>query len=156
MTWVLVIKYNNQTGFDQKDLDMINSITTNNPLMKDRKLHHHPFRKKQPIESLNLKALSEQESRFKEFTATPFGTLDSWSSRLFPPKNITTLPQGEGGRSTKTAISIDDDTTIATLANTVSNLQRSVEQLTKEMAAIGNKVAKEETRGDIIAVKLIH
>jgi chromosome segregation ATPase len=34
------------------------------------------------------------------------------------------------------------------------NLQRSVERLTKEMAAIGNKVAKEESRGDIIAMKI--
>jgi hypothetical protein len=54
----------------------------------------------------------------------------------------------------KTAISIDDDTTVATLADTVLNLQRSVERLTKEMAAVGNKVAKEESRGDIIAVRI--
>jgi hypothetical protein len=153
-TWVLVMKYNNQTGFVQEDLKKIDSIIANNPLMKDQKLQHHPFRKKQPIESLNLTALSGQENRFKDFTATPFNTTDSWSNRLFPPRNITTASRGAGGRSTKTAVSFDDDTTVATLTDTVKNLQRSLERLTKEMAAIGNKVAKEESRGDIIAVKI--
>ena len=152
-TWVLVMKYNNQTGFDQTDLDKIDSIITNNPTMTGRKLHHNPFRKKQPIESLNLTALSGQESRFKNFTATPFSTTDSWSSRLFPPRNITTSPRG-GGRSNKTAISIDDDTTVATIADTVSNLQRSVDKLTTQMATLENKVVKEETRGEIITVKI--
>jgi uncharacterized coiled-coil protein SlyX len=122
--------------------------------MKDRKLQHHPFRKKQPIESLNLTAISGQENWFKDFTATPFNTTDSWSTRLFPPRNITTASRGAGGRPKKTAIAIDDDTTVATLADTVTNLQRSVEKLTREMAAIGNKVAKEESRVDIIAVKI--
>jgi hypothetical protein len=61
-TWVLVMKYNNQTGFEQKDLNKIDSIIANNPLMKDQKLQHHPFCKKQPIERLNLTALSGQES----------------------------------------------------------------------------------------------
>jgi hypothetical protein len=42
-TWVLVLKYNNKTGFLQDDLEKIDSIIANNPLMKDRKLHHHPF-----------------------------------------------------------------------------------------------------------------
>jgi hypothetical protein len=154
-TWVLVLKYNNQKGFEQSDLDKIDSIILNNPLLTDRKLRHHPFRKRQPIESLNLTALSGQESRFKDFTATPFSTTDSWSSKLFPPRNITTTPRGGGGgRSNKTAISIDDDTTIATLADTVSNLQRSVERLTTEMASIGNKVAIEATRGDNTTVKI--
>jgi len=152
-TWVLVMKYNNQTGFEQPDLDKIDSIIANNPTMSNRKLHHDPFRKKQPIESLNLTALSGQESRFKDFTATPFSTTDSWSSRLFPPRNITTTPRG-GGRSSKTAISIDDDTTVATLADTVINLQRSLEQLTTKMATLENKVSEEETRGEIITVKI--
>jgi hypothetical protein len=152
-TWVLVMKYNNHTGFKQSDLDKIDSIIANNPSMTDRKLHHHPFRKRQPIESLNRTALSGQENRFKDFTATPFSTTDSWSSRLFPPRNITTTPRG-GGLSNKTAISIDDDTTIATLADTVSNLQRSVEQLTKDMLSIGNKVENEATRGAITTVKI--
>jgi hypothetical protein len=102
---------------------------------------------------LNLTAISGQENRFKDFTATPFNTTDYWSRRLFPPRNITTKSRGAGGRSTKTAISIDDDTTVATLANTVTNLQRSVEKLIREMAEIGIKVAKAESRGDIIAVK---
>jgi hypothetical protein len=44
--------------------------------------------------------------------------------------------RGAGGRSTKTAISIDGDTTVATLADTVTNLQRSVEKLTREMNKI--------------------
>jgi hypothetical protein len=122
--------------------------------MKDRKLHHYPFWKKQPIESLNLTAISGQENQFKDFTATPFTTTDSCSNRLFPLRNITTASRGVGGCSTKTAISIDDDTTVATLADTVTNLQRSVEKLTREMAEIGIKVAKEENRGDIIAVKI--
>jgi D-ribose pyranose/furanose isomerase RbsD len=61
-TWVLVMKYNNQTGFEQKDLNKIDSIIANNPLMKDRKLQRHPFRKKQPVENLNLTALSGQEN----------------------------------------------------------------------------------------------
>jgi hypothetical protein len=141
-TWVLVLKYSNKTGFLQEDLEKIDSIIANNPLLKDRKLHHHPFRKKQPIESLNLTAISGQENRFKDFTATPFTTTDSWSNRLFPPRNITTASRGVGGRSTKTAISIDDDTTVATLADTVTNLQRSVEKLTREMAEIGNQSSK--------------
>jgi hypothetical protein len=152
-TWVIVMKYNVNTGFDQTDLEKIDSIISNNPLTTGRKLHHHPFRKKQPIESLNMTALSGQESRFKNFTATPFSTTDSWSSRLFPPRNITTSPRG-GGRSNKTAISIDDDTTVATLADTVSNLQRSLEKLTTKMATIENKVSEEETRGEIITVKI--
>lgn len=157
-TWVLVMKYNDTTGFAQVDLDKIDSIIANIALMTDRKLHHHPFRKKQPIESLNLTALSGQERRFKDFTATPFSTTNSWSSRLFPPRNITTSPTsrggGGGGRSTKTAISIDDDTTIATLTDTVSNLQQSLEQLTKEMRALGSKVAEEETRGNRTSIKI--
>jgi hypothetical protein len=152
-TWVVVLKYNNQTGFVQEDLKKIDSIIANNPLIKDRKLQHHPFRKKQPIESLNRTSISGQENRFKDFTATPFNTTDSWSNILFPPRNITTASRGAGGRSTKTAISIDDDTTVATLADTVTNLQRSVEKLTREMVAMGNKVAKEESRGNIVAVK---
>jgi hypothetical protein len=61
-TWVLVIKYNNKTGFVQEDLEKIDNIIANNPVMKDRKLQHHPFRKKQPIESLNLTAISGQEN----------------------------------------------------------------------------------------------
>jgi hypothetical protein len=154
-TWILVMKYNNQTGFEQLDLDKIDRIIANNPLVTDRKLHHNPFRKKQPIESMNLAALSGQENRFKNFTATPFSTADSWSSRLFPPRNITTTPRGGGGgRSNKTATSIDDDTTTATFADTVSNLQRSVERLTTEMETLGKKVAREENRGDIISVKI--
>jgi hypothetical protein len=88
----------------------------------------------------------------KDFTATPFSTTDSWSSRLFPPKNITRSPQG--GRSNKTAISNDDDTTVATLADTVSNLQRSVEKLTTQMATLENIVAEEETIGEIITVQI--
>jgi hypothetical protein len=137
-TWVLVVKYNSQTGFEQKDLEKIDSIIANNPL----------------IESLNHTTLSGQEIRFKDFTATPFNTTDSWSSKLFPPRNITTAPRRGGGRSTETAISIDDDTTIATLADTVSNLQRSSDQLKTEMTALGHKVAKEEVRGDTIVVKI--
>jgi hypothetical protein len=65
-----------------------------------------------------------------------------------------TASRGAGGRSTKTAILIDDDTTVATLADTVTSLQRSVEKLTREMVEIGIKLAKEESRGDIIAVKI--
>jgi hypothetical protein len=90
----------------------------------------------------------------KDFTATPFNTTYSWSSRLFPPRNITTAPRRGGARSTKTAISIDDDITIATLADTVSNLQRSLEQLKTEVTALGQKVGKEEARGDTIVVKI--
>jgi hypothetical protein len=86
-----------ETGSEQAALDTIDSIIANNPVMKDCKLRHHPFLKEQPIESLNRTALSGQEGRFKGFTATPFSTNNSWSSRLFPPGNITTAPQG-GGR----------------------------------------------------------
>jgi hypothetical protein len=45
-TWVLVMKYNTQTGFEQSDLDKIDSIIANNPLVTHRKLNHHPFRKR--------------------------------------------------------------------------------------------------------------
>jgi hypothetical protein len=76
-TWVLVLKYNMQTGFEQEDLDAIDKIIVNNPVMQDRNLGHHPFRKKQPIESLNRTALSGQEGRLKDFTATPFTSTDS-------------------------------------------------------------------------------
>jgi hypothetical protein len=62
--------------------------------------------------------------------------------------------RGAGGHSTKSAISIDDDTTVATLADTVTNLQRSVENFTQEMAEMVIKVAKEESRGDKIEVKI--
>jgi hypothetical protein len=120
-------------------LDAIDKIIDNNPVIQERKLGHHPFRKKQPIESLNRTTLSGQESRFKDFTATPFSSTYSWSSKLFPPRNITTKQRRGGGdsrsnktpTSNKTALSIDDDTTVATLTDTVSNLQRSSDKLAK-------------------------
>jgi hypothetical protein len=163
-TWVLVMKYNNQIGSKQTDLDEIDSIIANNPLMPDRMLYHNPFRKKQPIESLNLTALSGQESRFKDFTATPFNTTDSWSSRLFSPRNITTAPRGGGGRSTKTAISIDDDTTVATLADTVKIdaledtqkiLSESLIGLVKGIKEVKNDAKKEalDSRKDVSELK---
>jgi hypothetical protein len=89
-TWVLVLKYNMQIGFEQDALDANDKIIVNNPVMNGRKLGHHPFCKKQPIESLNRTALSGQESRYKDVTATPFSSTDSWSSKLFSPRNITT------------------------------------------------------------------
>jgi hypothetical protein len=76
-TWVLVLKYNNRTGFEQSDLDKIDRIIANIPLMTDRQLQHNPVRKKHPIESLNLEALSVQENKFKDFTATPCNTTDN-------------------------------------------------------------------------------
>jgi hypothetical protein len=118
------MKYSTKTGLEQAALDAIDSSIGNNPVMNDCKLGHHPFCKKPPIDSLNRTALSGQESRFKDFTATPFSTTDSWSSKLFPPRNITATPRGGGGGrsnkttiSNKTALSIDDDTTVATLIN---------------------------------------
>jgi hypothetical protein len=42
-TWVLVLQYNDQTGFEQTD--------------------HQPFRKRDPIERLDLEALSLQEKK---------------------------------------------------------------------------------------------
>jgi hypothetical protein len=89
-TWVLVLNYNMQTGFEQEALDSIDNIIVNNPVMQDRNLGHHPFRKKLPIESLNRTTLSGKENRLKDFTATPFSSTDSWSCKLFPPRNITT------------------------------------------------------------------
>jgi hypothetical protein len=77
--------------------------------MTGRKLHHAPFRKRQSSECMNRNALSVQENRYKDFTATPFGSDDTWSARLFPPRNIITTQKG-GTRSLKTAISIGDDT----------------------------------------------
>jgi hypothetical protein len=162
-TWVLVLKYNMQTGSEQEALDAIDSsIISNNPVIPDRKLGHHPFRKKQPIESLNRTALSGQESRYKDFTTTPFSSTDSWSSKLFPQENITTKMRGGGGggsqsdkttTSNKTTLSIDDDTTVATLTDTVSNLQRSLDKLAKELTAkmetLGNKQATEEIRATL-------
>jgi hypothetical protein len=68
-TWVLVLKYNMQTGFEQESLDAIDKIIDNNPVMQEHNLGHHPFRKKQPIESLNRTALSGQESQLNSFQA---------------------------------------------------------------------------------------
>jgi hypothetical protein len=124
-TWVLVLRYKNTTGLKQKDLDEIDSIIAASPLTHEHKLSHRPFQKRPPIESLNLEALLSQENKFKDFIATPFSTTDNWLSKLFPPKNITT--HKGGGRSTKTAISITDDDTVATFTDTVNNLQRSIE-----------------------------
>jgi len=153
-TWVIVMKY----PYSQSDLEKIDKIIVNNPVKNDRTLKTNPFRKKQEIESLNTDALSAQENKYKNFTATPFQSTASWSSKLFPPRNITTQ---RGGRSTKTAISIDDDNTITTLSDTVTTLQRTVEDLTRElsrtnttMATIVKRVDKEEDRGDIITVKI--
>jgi hypothetical protein len=153
-TWVLALKYNMQTGFEQDALEAIDKIIAKNPVMNGRKLGHHPFPKKQPIESLNRTALSGQECRNKDFTATPFSSTDSWSSKLFPPRNISTKQRRGGGdsksnktpTSNKTALSIDDDTTVATLTDTVSNLQRTVEKLTEKMEILGNKQATEKIR----------
>ena len=153
-TWVMVMKY----PFSQQDLENIDRIVVNNPLKTDRTLKTNPFRKKLVIESLNSDALSAQESKYKNFKATPFQSSASWSNTLFPPRNITTQ---RGGRSTKTAVSIDDDTTVATLSDTVTTLQRTVENLTRElsrtttaMASITKRVDHEENRGDIITVKI--
>jgi hypothetical protein len=109
--------------------------------MNGRKFGHNLFRKKQPIESSNIKAVSGQESRYKDFTATPFSSTDLWSSKLFSPRNITTKQRRGGGdsrsnktpTSNKTGLSIDDDTTVATLRDIVSTLQRIVEKLTAKM-----------------------
>jgi len=145
-TWVLIMKL----PLVHKDLEKIDSIIANNPVMENRSLHHLPFRKRQPIECMNLDAVSSQENRFKNFTATPFGPNDTWSNKLFPPRNITTQ---KGGRSTKTAISIDDDT-VATLADTVATLQRKIQQITEEMkststtiTSIKDRVTIGESRG---------
>jgi hypothetical protein len=151
-TWVLVLQYNDQTGFEQTDLDTIDRIIATNPPMIDRKLHHQPFRKRDPIERLDLEALSLQEKKYKNFTATPFNTTNSWSSKLFPPKNIIT--QRGDGRSNKTAVSITDEDTVATLTDTVNNLQQSIERLATElrqtnrtMTTIDSRLITEETRG---------
>jgi hypothetical protein len=153
-TWVLILKYNMQTGFEQEDLNAIDKIIVNNPMMNGRKFEHHPFRKKQPIESSNTTALSGQESRYKDFTATLFSSTDSWSSKLFPPRNITTKQRRGGGESrsnktptsNKTGLSIEDDTTVATLTDTVSNLKRTVEKLTAKMETLGSKQGTEKIR----------
>jgi hypothetical protein len=52
-TWVLVLKYNIQTGFQQEDLNAIDKIM----VMNRHKFGHHPFHKKQPIVSLNITVL---------------------------------------------------------------------------------------------------
>jgi len=149
-TWVLIMRWNPDTGFVQNDLDKIDSIIDNIPPMSGRKLSHAPFRKRQPSECMNRDALSLQENRYKDFTATPFGSSDTWSARLFPPRNITTQ---KGGRSTKTTISIDDET-VATLTDTVAQLQRNIQRITtdlsntkKTMKTMDDRLTNEETRG---------
>ena len=124
-TWVLVM----QNPLVQKDLEKIDSIISNNPVMTNRKFNHLPFRKRQPSESMNTDAISSQKDRLKDFTATPLGSNDTWSSKLFPPRNITTR---KGGASNKTTISIDDET-VTTLADTVATLQRQMHQMEEKM-----------------------
>jgi hypothetical protein len=85
-TWVLMMKL----PLAHSDLEKIDSIIANNPVLEDRSLNHRPFRKREPIESMNLDAVSFQENIYKDFTATPFGSFDTWSNKLFPPKNTTT------------------------------------------------------------------
>jgi hypothetical protein len=63
-TWGLVLKYNMQIGFEQEVLDAIDKIMVNNPVMQDRNLGHHPFHKKQPIESLSFFFLLSSSSSF--------------------------------------------------------------------------------------------
>ena len=75
-TWVLVMK----NPLVQKDLEKIDSIISNNPVMTNRNFNHLPFRKRQPSESMNTDAISSQKDRLKDFTATPLGSNDTWSS----------------------------------------------------------------------------
>jgi chorismate mutase len=147
-TWVLIMKQ----PLDRTDLDKIDRIIDNNPVKKDRTLGHAPFRKRDRIEVLDYDALSAQENKYKNFRATPFSKNDSWSTRLFPPTNITTK---RGGRSTKTSLSINDEDTVATLTDTVFNLQRSVERLqteltqsTRTLNTIDTRLTTEEARGE--------
>jgi hypothetical protein len=88
-----------KTGFEQEDLNAIDKIIVNNLVRNGRKFGHYPFRKKQQVESSNITAVSGQDSRYKDFTATPYSSTNSWSSRLFPPRNITTKQRRGGGDS---------------------------------------------------------
>jgi hypothetical protein len=85
-TWVLLMKL----PLLHKDLNKIDSIIANNPVMENRPFNHFPFQKRQPSKCMNHDALYSRKNRYKDFTATPFGPNDTWSDKLFPPRNITT------------------------------------------------------------------
>ncbi len=82
--------------YNQKDMEKIDSIITNLPLKINRKFKTNPFRKKWPIEGMNVEALPLQENRYKNFTATPINNNNNWSKTLFPPRNILTKRNGPG------------------------------------------------------------